>query len=96
VDTTGKVKSIEDRAGSYYVTIGYHAPWVTVPQGSITVNGISLTVAHSGDNEFSVALIPYTWEETNMKNLKINDVVNLEFDIIGKYIAKLVGKQYVD
>ena len=96
VDTTGRVKNIEDRAGSYYVTITYHAPWVTVPQGSITLNGISLTVANSGDSEFSVALIPYTWEHTNMRFLKVNDVVNLEFDIIGKYIAKLVGKQYVD
>jgi hypothetical protein len=64
--------------------------FVTVPQGSITVNGISLTVAKSEDTQFSVAIIPYTWEFTNMKYLKIGDKVNLEFDIIGKYIARLI------
>jgi riboflavin synthase len=66
--------------------------FVTVPQGSITVNGISLTVAKSEDAQFSVAIIPYTWEFTNMKYLKIGDKVNLEFDIIGKYIARLIKK----
>ena len=64
--------------------------FTTVPQGSITVDGISLTVAHSGENEFSVAIIPYTWEHTNLKNLEIGYKVNLEFDIIGKYVAKLM------
>ena len=96
VDTTGKVISIENKDGSFYITFEYdkNANFVTVPQGSITVNGISLTVAHSEDYKFSVAIIPYTWEFTNMNFLKINDQVNLEFDIIGKYIAKLVGKQH--
>jgi len=56
------------------------------------VDGISLTVAHSGENEFSVAIIPYTWEHTNLKNLEIGSRVNLEFDIIGKYVAKLMKK----
>ncbi|MEC5157981.1 riboflavin synthase [Chryseobacterium sp. MP_3.2] len=92
VDRTGTVKNIEDKDGSYFVTIQYSETedFTTVAQGSITVNGISLTVAKSENNTFSVALIPYTWEFTNMKNLKIGDMVNLEFDIIGKYITKLM------
>ncbi|WP_187478432.1 riboflavin synthase [Amniculibacterium sp. G2-70] len=93
VDTTGIVQSIENRDGSYFVTVSYHSDLVTVPQGSITLNGISLTVAHSGNSDFSVAIIPYTWENTNMKQLMVGDVVNLEFDIVGKYIAKLLQKQ---
>ena len=94
VDKTGDVVSIENIDGSYFVTFKYEedVAFTTVPQGSITVNGISLTVAESKDNQFSVALIPYTWEFTNMKNLKVGDKVNLEFDIIGKYIAKLLRK----
>ncbi len=94
VDKTGDVVSIENIDGSYFVTFKYEEDGAitTVPQGSITVNGISLTVAESKDNQFSVALIPYTWEFTNMKNLKVGDKVNLEFDIIGKYIAKLLRK----
>jgi riboflavin synthase len=97
VDKTGEVVSIENKDGSYYITIAYHSDgdFVTVPQGSITVNGISLTVAKSEENQFSVAIIPYTWEFTNMQHLKSGDKVNLEFDIIGKYIARLIKKQNV-
>ena len=92
VDQTGTIKSIENLNGSHYITITYTEKdgFTTVPQGSITVDGISLTVAHSGENEFSVAIIPYTWEHTNLKNLEIGYKVNLEFDIIGKYVAKLM------
>jgi len=94
VDQTGTIKSIENLNGSHYITIAYTEKdgFTTVPQGSITVDGISLTVAHSGENEFSVAIIPYTWEHTNLKNLEIGSRVNLEFDIIGKYVAKLIKK----
>ena len=94
VDQTGTIKSIENLNGSHYITITYTEKdgFTTVPQGSITVDGISLTVAHSGENEFSVAIIPYTWEHTNLKNLEIGSKVNLEFDIIGKYVAKLMKK----
>ena len=96
-DKTGTVKSIEDKDGSYFITINYDETedFVTVPQGSITVNGISLTVAESGFGQFSVAIIPYTWEFTNMKNLKTGDLVNLEFDIIGKYVTKLMKKNAI-
>ena len=94
VDQTGTIKSIENLNGSHYITIAYTDKdgFTTVPQGSITVDGISLTVAHNGENEFSVAIIPYTWEHTNLKNLEISSRVNLEFDIIGKYVAKLMKK----
>ena len=94
VDQTGTIKSIKNLNGSHYITIEYTEKdgFTTVPQGSITVDGISLTIAHSGENEFSVAIIPYTWEHTNLKNLEIGSRVNLEFDIIGKYVAKLMKK----
>lgn len=92
VDTTGKVISIEEKDGSHVVTITHESgpEWVTVPKGSITINGISLTVVDSSKNEFSVALIPYTWDETTMHTLTPGDPVNLEFDILGKYIGKML------
>lgn len=94
IDRTGVVAGIENKDGSYFVSISYDESreYTTVPQGSITVNGVSLTVAQSGSHSFSVALIPYTWEHTNLHLLKIGDSVNLEFDIIGKYVAKLMNK----
>ncbi len=94
VDKTGEIIAIRNKEGSYLITVSYSAEgdFVTVPQGSVTVNGISLTVAESDENRFSVAIIPYTWEHTNLRNLKIGDRVNIEFDIIGKYIAKLLAK----
>lgn len=94
VDGVGTVTNIENKEGSYYITFSYgeNVDFVTVPQGSITVNGISLTVANSNKKSFSVAIIPYTWEFTNMKNIVIGDEVNLEFDIIGKYVAQLMKK----
>ena len=94
VDKTGSIVAIENINGSYYLTFTYEedGSFTTVPQGSITVNGISLTVADSKENQFSVAIIPYTWEHTNMNTLKVGDRVNLEFDIIGKYVAKLMKR----
>lgn len=94
IDRTGVVEGIENKDGSYFVSISYDESreYTTVPQGSITVNGVSLTVAQTGSHSFSVALIPYTWEHTNLHLLKIGDSVNLEFDIIGKYVAKLINK----
>lgn len=90
VDGIGKVINIEEINGSFLVTIAYDSDFVTIPQGSITLNGISLTVAKSNEKSFSVAIIPYTWENTNMNQLKINQEVNLEFDVIGKYVSKLI------
>ena len=97
VDKTGIVKNILDKEGSFLITVEYDETddFTTVPQGSITINGISLTVAESRTGEFAVAIIPYTWEFTNMKNIQIGDLVNLEFDIIGKYVSKLMKKNAV-
>ena len=92
VDTTGTVVNIEDKGGSHELTIkhDHSLEWMTVPKGSITVNGISLTVVQSDKGRFSIALIPYTWDETTMHLLKVGDKVNLEFDVIGKYISRLL------
>ncbi len=92
VDTTAVCTSIEDQDGSWKYTFRYTTNQVTVEKGSATINGTSLTVVDSKDNEFSVCIIPYTYEYTNFHTLKIRDKVNLEFDIIGKYVAKLMGK----
>lgn len=92
VDTTGECIAIEPQDGSWKFTFQYQSNDVTVEKGSITVNGTSLTVADSQQQSFSVYIIPYTYEFTNFNQLKVGDKVNLEFDIIGKYVAKLMGK----
>ncbi len=92
VDTTGTCVRKEDEDGSWKFTVRYESDDVTVEKGSITVNGTSLTVVDSKANEFSVCIIPYTYEFTNFHQLEVGDKVNLEFDIIGKYVAKLIGK----
>ena len=95
VDTTANVKSIEDKNGSWLMFFEYDdAKNVTVEKGSICVNGVSLTVVDSNKNNFSVAIIPYTFENTNFKNLKIGGRVNLEFDIVGKYVKQLLMNNY--
>lgn len=94
VDQVGTVERITDENGSYKIYISYKAnTFVTVQKGSICVNGVSLTVVDSDDNGFSIAIIPYTWEHTNLRNLKVGDQVNLEFDILGKYVQKLMEKR---
>lgn len=92
VDTTAVCTSVEDQHGSWKFTFSYNSDDVTVEKGSVTVNGTSLTVVGSGDKQFSVAIIPYTFEYTNFHLIKPGDRVNLEFDIIGKYVARLLGK----
>lgn len=92
VDTTAKCIAIEDQNGSWKYTFQYDSEDVTVEKGSVTINGTSLTVVDSKPNEFSVCIIPYTYEHTNFHQLKVNDLVNLEFDIIGKYVARLLQK----
>jgi len=92
VDTKAECIQIEDQQGSWKYTFNYVGENVTVEKGSITVNGTSLTVVDSMDNQFSVCIIPYTYDHTNFHQLEIGDTVNLEFDIIGKYVAKLMGR----
>lgn len=92
VDTTGICTDVKNEDGSWKFTFQYDASAPTVEKGSITINGTSLTVVDSKDNGFSVCIIPYTYEFTNFHTLKAGDKVNLEFDIIGKYVAKLMGK----
>ncbi|WP_293891443.1 riboflavin synthase [Flavobacterium sp.] len=91
VDQTGICKSIEEANGSWYFTFEYDCNLnnITIEKGSVTVNGVSLTVVNSKEREFSVAIIPYTFEHTNFKNFKIGIKVNLEFDVVGKYVARL-------
>ena len=91
VDQTGICKNVEEANGSWYFTFEYDAALsnITIEKGSVTVNGVSLTVVNSKLNEFSVAIIPYTYEHTNFHNFKIGSKVNLEFDVIGKYVKRL-------
>ena len=91
VDGVGLIDEIHDNNGSRMVFISHPATaGMTVPKGSITINGISLTVVDSFTDAFSVAIIPYTWDHTTFKNAKQGDMVNLEFDIVGKYIQKIM------
>jgi riboflavin synthase len=91
VDQTAVCKNIEEADGSWYFTFEYDKNLnnITIEKGSITVNGVSLTVVNSKPNEFSVAIIPYTYEHTNFKDFKVGTKINLEFDVIGKYVARL-------
>lgn len=91
VDQIGICKSINEVNGSWYYTFDYDEKLhnLTIEKGSITVNGVSLTVVNSKKNEFSVAIIPYTYEHTNFKNFEIGTKINLEFDVIGKYVSRL-------
>ena len=92
VDTTATCINIEDQDGSYKFSFEYDSEDVTVEKGSVTVNGTSLTVVDSKDKGFSVCIIPFTFDHTNFHQLKVGDKINLEFDIIGKYVAKLFNK----
>ena len=91
VDQIGVCKSVLETNGSWYYTFEYDANLnnITIEKGSITVNGVSLTVVDSKPNQFSVAIIPYTFEHTNFKDFKVGTVINLEFDVIGKYVSRL-------
>lgn len=100
VDTTGVCTEIREAEGSHYFRIEYSVPkemalrgYMTVEKGSVCVNGVSLTVVNSTPNSFEVAIIPYTIEHTNFKTLKVGKRVNLEFDIIGKYLARIIEIQ---
>lgn len=93
VDLTARCIAKEDAAGSWNFTFEYNpeeASSCTVEKGSVTVNGVSLTVCDSTQSTFRVSIIPYTYEYTNFHNIEVGSVVNIEFDIIGKYIARLM------
>nr|WP_319510962.1 riboflavin synthase [uncultured Draconibacterium sp.] len=96
VDQTAKCVKIDEADGSWYYTFEYDFDiekakqgYMTVEKGSVTVNGVSLTVVNSKDNSFQVAIIPFTQEVTNFHTFEVGSVINLEFDIIGKYLSKL-------
>ncbi len=93
VDQVGECIGVVEKDGSWFYTIKYcKSNNITVEKGSIAINGISLTVVGSNKNSFSVAVIPYTYKNTNFNVLKIGDIVNLEFDILGKYLEKMLSK----
>jgi riboflavin synthase len=96
VDQTGTCTAVTDQDGSWLFDFAYDpAPGhITVEKGSICVNGVSLTCFRSGEGSFRVAIIPYTYEHTNFGQLREGDVVNLEFDIIGKYLMKIIPEKY--
>jgi riboflavin synthase len=100
VDQTARCIEVKEADGSWYFTFQYDIDkekaaqgYMTVEKGSVTVNGVSLTVVNSRDDRFSVAIIPYTYEFTNFHQIKPGSVVNLEFDIIGKYISRIMALQ---
>ena len=94
VDQIAKCLKVEEQDGSWLYTFSYEEALgnVTVEKGSVCINGISLTVVNSFAGQFSVAIIPYTYENTNLQQVKEGSVVNIEFDIIGKYVARLMVK----
>ena len=96
VDQTARCTAMEDAGGSTYFTFAYDFDadkarngYFTVDKGSVTVNGVSLTVCNPTRDSFQVAIIPYTFEHTNFQDIRVGTVVNIEFDILGKYIARL-------
>ncbi|SMO58838.1 riboflavin synthase [Gracilimonas mengyeensis] len=93
VDTTGTITEIEKEETGWLITVQYPDEFnnMIVGRGSITMEGISLTIAREEGNTFTVAIIPYTWEHTNLKNKSEGDLVNLEFDVIGKYVVKYLA-----
>lgn len=94
VDQTGKCISVEDAGGSWIFNFEYDPSLgnITVEKGSVSINGVSLTCFNSRDHGFTVAIIPYTYEHTNFHQIKAGTLVNLEFDIIGKYVKRLLGR----
>jgi len=95
VDQTATCIAIDEAGGSWHYTFEYDETLnnITIEKGSITVNGVSLTVVNSKKNQFSVAIIPYTYEHTNFNAFQMGTVVNLEFDVIGKYVSRLYSNR---
>ena len=93
VDEVAVCTQVSETDGSWKYVFKHSKNNITVEKGSITINGVSLTVVDSTENSFSVAIIPYTYNNTNFKQINVGTKVNLEFDIIGKYISKMINKQ---
>ena len=96
IDQTAICTEVKEAGGSWYYTFEYEPlqdDYITVEKGSVSVNGVSLTVVNTQARSFQVAIIPFTWEVTNFHQIKEGAVVNIEFDILGKYIAKIVKQQ---
>jgi riboflavin synthase len=93
VDTTGECIKVETLDGSWYFHFRYQVTpeHLLVDKGSVCINGVSLTVVQATEDQFSVAIIPYTYEHTTFKDIKVGSLINLEFDVIGKYIAKYMA-----
>ncbi|MFN0276948.1 MAG: riboflavin synthase [Chitinophagales bacterium] len=94
IDTTALLSEVKNENGSYLLTFSFEKKFskYIIQKGSICINGISLTVMQLEENCFSVIIIPYTWQNTNLKNLHVGETVNIEFDIIGKYVEKMMLK----
>jgi len=95
IDQTGTCIAVQETNGSWSYTFEYDETLnnITIEKGSITVNGVSLTVVNSKKNQFSVAIIPYTHEHTNFKSFEVGTIINLEFDVIGKYVSRLYANK---
>ncbi|MCB0736797.1 MAG: riboflavin synthase [Bacteroidetes bacterium] len=97
VDSVGTIKNIESQDGSFLITTSFNREYahLLVEKGSICLNGISLTVFGVTESQFQVAIIPYTWQHTNLQSLEVGSTVNLEFDIVGKYVARMNQLKFV-
>lgn len=98
VDTLGTCTLIEDVGGSWNIGIKYNPEkpeYFTVPKGSVCMNGVSLTVVESKPGYFSVSIIPYTYNNTNLNQIKVGTQVNIEFDILGKYLSNMISNSYL-
>ena len=95
VDTTGKIVDIKKLSSSFLMKINYPSEFerYIIHVGSIAVDGVSLTVADFTNNDFTISVIPHSWENTNFKYRRISDKVNLEFDVLGKYVDRMINKK---
>ena len=97
VDQTGTCQEVQEQDGSWLYTFTFQSTndaYLVVEKGSVTINGVSLTCFNTHDQGFTVAIIPYTYEHTNFHRLRVGDIVNLEFDILGKYIQRILRRQH--
>lgn len=98
IDTTGKIEDIKELSNSHWMTISYPEKFnqYLIYVGSVAIDGVSMTVAELKNNSFSVGIIPHTWKETIFSEKKIGDTVNLEFDVLGKYVERIMSNKHAD